>query len=263
MGNDYMADIIKNTKTASEQWIEFASKKKDIDQFKKLFHLRPTKSGVTIVSTNLGKPMRGIKVGRKVAKKHLENIYSEYNSSVDEDDFNNKLDDLKFQNRKISKDKINEEIVQAKMIREISGNQVLKNFLEVDELIFIASEFILHSSTDSDNLPRERVDIIAYDGENKIFLFELKTPDNKKDNPENQLKKYLKKYSEHKKQETISVLSEYPINCINNDKNIEFEAYAIINYSNAIDYENSKRATYQLGPGGVRKAYCPGVIIFN
>lgn len=217
---------MNNTEEAAKQWKQFALECIDIEVFKKKFHLRPTSSGVTIVSTLDEKPMRGIHCAKtKVNEmlKRLDALITSDNNLMDE------LEKLGFQNRKKSEEEIAEEKYQAQMIVGMSDNEALKEYLKVEKLIFIASEFILlHDSNGKSS--RDRIDIVGYDGKERLFFFELKHPDNTKDDALKQVKRYVDTYSEEKnKKDMLSVLEKYPINSINLN-NIVIEGYAVYGY---------------------------------
>lgn len=233
MSNDYFETIMTNTRTAADQWNEFAAECEDVEAFKKAFHLRPTKKGVTVVSTLKDKPMRGVSKDEKKLAQFLRELYNEELHLTSEGDPNKvkKIDSL---TKKGFKEK--EESYQAKMIKAMSGDSALKSFLKVESLTFIASEFIV----ENDRKKLDRPDIIAYDGLGKVFFFELKTPDNKKylDNHV-QIKNSLHKYGVVKKDHTIAVLSNYPINSIKTG-DVKFHGYVVYGYSDNLDVANSK-----------------------
>jgi uncharacterized DUF497 family protein len=239
MSETYLKTILENTKEAKKQWEEFSKICKDINDFKKKFHLRPTKKGVTIVSTLEKKPMRGRLVGKTVVKEWLEQLYAVTISTKSQEEKLKILQELKFDDRKQSSNsnEKNEEFYQAKMIAEMSENQTLKDFLKVDELIFIASEFILHHQLDESK--RERIDIIGYDGKNRIFFFELKDPEDPKGDPVSQVKRYVEIYGGVKLKEMLEILNEYPINSVCT-KDIVIEGYAVYGYSQIVNVNASK-----------------------
>ena len=232
MSKSYIEVIINNTKIAQEQWNQFALECDDIDIFKKKFHLRPTIKGVTIVSTLDEKSMRGILCAKTKVKETLKRIYE---LTINDNNLMDELEKLGFQKRKRDKEKIDEEKYQAQMIVGMSGNEALKEYLKVEKLIFIASEFILHDSNVKSK--RERIDIVGFDGINRLFFFELKHPDNTKDNALEQVKRYVDKYSEEKnKKDMLSVLEIYPINSISSN-DIVIEGYAVYGYSEISKFE--------------------------
>lgn len=235
MDQKYIEEILENTKEASKQWNEFAKECKDIKTFQRTFHLRPTKDKVTIVSTLEAKPMRGKKVGKTTVKRWLSELYNISYSKLSDEEKSLRLTELDFEDRKESS-KDAEEVFQAKMISDMSKNQSLKNFLKVDQLIFIASEFILHDREDQSK--RERIDIIGYDGRDRLFFFELKKPSNKKDNPVTQVKRYVEVYTKEKGEEMKRVLREYPIHSVNSD-HLRVEGYAVYGYGETVDLEKS------------------------
>ncbi|MFW5980936.1 MAG: hypothetical protein ACOCRU_00010 [bacterium] len=127
-----------------------------------------------------------------------------------------------------------EDYYQAKMIAEMSNNNSIKNLLGVDEPIFIASEFILH---EGDKRGGNKIDIIAYDGNRKLFFFELKKP-YFTDDPIKQVKSYLERYGKENKKEMLEVLKTYPVHPINQDIE-EVEGYAVYGYSEEINIDKS------------------------
>jgi hypothetical protein len=241
-------DIIRdNAETVRKQWNDFAWKCKDIDSFKRRFHLRPTKRGVTIISTLENMPMRGFHCAKtKVLYnlKKLDGLMEEGNNLEVE------LGKLGFSDRGKFKDKIREEDFQAKMIAGMSENVALKNELKVEDLIFIASEFILHEGKDTSS--GDKIDIVAFDGKNRLFFFELKDPNNKRDNPEEQVKRYIKLYGGDKRKDMLTVLKKYPINSVATD-DIVIEGYAVYGYGEEIT--NFKE--YEIGKAG-RIDFCNG-----
>jgi len=138
------------------------------------------------------------------------------------------------------KNKVHEWKLQANMINAMSGDSALRSFLKVENLTFIASEFILSPKSDQEkNLKGRKVDIVGYDGLNKIFFFELKTPENKEGNPVKQVSEYLERYSSEIIEQTIAVLSNYPINSIKTGY-VKFHGYVVYGYSDNLDTANSK-----------------------
>jgi hypothetical protein len=254
MRKSYIEKVLNNTQVAAEQWNDFATECEDMEAFRNAFHLRPKSNGVTIVSTLGIKPMRGAHSAKTKVAQFLKELYEKelHLESSDETIIYEKKELLKykkFEDRKKPKEKKAEETYQAKMIKSMSINKELKSFLNVKELYFIASEFILHPQSDASN--RERVDIIGYDGLDKIFFFELKTPENTKDKPDEQVVKYLNRYSNDRREETIDVLSNYPINSIKT-RDVKFHGYAVYGYSKEIDKATSKPFKNIKQPGIIR-----------
>lgn len=248
MSKDYFEKVLSNTITASEQWDKFATECGDVEAFKKAFHLRPTSresEQITVVSTLESKPMRGVRKAKTKLAQFLQELYDEELHLTSEDDPSKekKKDSLTKKGFKEKKKdsltkkgfKEKEESYQAKMIKAMSGDSALKSFLEVESLTFIASEFIV----DNDSKKLDKPDIIAYDGLGKVFFFELKTPENIKDKNLVQIKNYLHKYGIEKKDHTIAVLSNYPINSIKTS-DVEFHGYLVYGYSANLDTTESK-----------------------
>lgn len=238
MSKSYIEVIENNTKIAAEQWNQFALEYADIDIFKKKIHLRPTSNGVTIVSTLDEKPMRGIHCAKTKVKETLKRING---LLISDKNLMDEFTKLGFQNKKIP-NVLAEEKYQAQMIAGMSENAALKKYLGVENLIFIASEFVLlHDSNESNDKARiDRVDIIGYDGKKRLFFFELKHPLNGDVHAVEQVERYVKVYSEEKnKKDMLNVLKEYPINSVNsvNQNDIAIEGYVIWGYNELIEYE--------------------------
>lgn len=228
MSQDYIKAIIKQAVKANAEWNALAQKYGDIKWFQAMFHLRPTSKNITIVSTLDKKPMRGI-----ILKKNmLEELYlimanETYNNQIE------LLEKMGFKDR--NKNNPVEEKLQAQMVREMANNDSLKSLLKVDKLTFIASEFILFSRKDKEKENKKlRIDIIAYDGNKRVFFFELKEPENTSDNPFQQLKEYLDFYSVQKREDLVKVLKAYPINAVNYDDFI-VEGYVVYGYKDSIE----------------------------
>lgn len=247
MSNDYFERVMANTRTAADQWNEFAAECEDVEAFKKAFHLRPkaNKDKTTIVSTLKHKPMRGVYTKGTEIAKFLKDLYNQelYKEGLDYNTIEARkavLTEMGFKETSREKDKVRECKLQANMINAMSGDSALKSFLKVENLTFIASEFILSPKSDQEkNLKGHKVDIVGYDGLNKIFFFELKTPENKEGNPVKQVSEYLEIYSSKRKEQTIAVLSNYPINSIKTG-DVEFHGYVVYGYSDNLDTANSK-----------------------
>jgi len=228
---------LENSIKASNQWDEFIENCDDVEYFKKMFHLRPTASknqSVTIVSSLEGKPMRGRRVGKTAVKKWLKAIYQVMMSDKPMEEKLQYLTQNDFTYRAKKSNKEREEIYQAKMIAGMSENKLLKSFLKVDKLIFIASEFILKEKSEEEGV---RIDIIGFDGQYRLFFFELKTYEST-DDAEGQTKKQIAYYQE-RQQDMLKVLQHYPISAITTDK-IVIEGYAVIGYGDEIDKQSSK-----------------------
>ncbi|HYE09727.1 MAG TPA: hypothetical protein VEF53_06065 [Patescibacteria group bacterium] len=75
MSSTYIEDLLSNTIKAKESWKLFETKVKDIEDFKKSFHLRPTSKDITIVSTIDTKPMRDIHCAKTKLVETLEKLH--------------------------------------------------------------------------------------------------------------------------------------------------------------------------------------------
>lgn len=198
--------IIKNAEMATNAWIKLD--KKDRDKLKKYFHLRPTQSGITIVSTLSFLPMRGLnpnganKISDALNFLKQKNNYRKITQVSTENAkmfLTDKDNEFYFKSR--SGKSILEEDVQATMINYMGDDSNLKNKLRLrNKIKFVSSELIFQQG-------KQRVDIVGYDKKD-IYFFELKKDRTSK---MNQLTDYINYYNNH-----IDVLREllsnYPIN---------------------------------------------------
>ncbi len=237
MDKVYFEKLLSTAKAANESWRAFeqmVNDPKSIGRFKMLFHLRPTAENITIVSTLDIKPMRGIHCAKT---KLVDKLKELHDLTMNEKLSADKLTELGFQDKQKKPDEVAEERYQVQMIRDMNSNQSLKEYLKVSNLTFIASEFIIHGG--KDKTPRKRIDIVAYDGNNTLIFFELKTPHNTKDDPKTQVDEYISRYGKNGTYETETkrLLAEYPINAIK--ESFEIKGYAVYGYSDIVDKDNS------------------------
>ena len=204
-------DVLNNAKIAKEGLEEYSSKKDNLEtltKFKKFFHIRPTTSGYTIVSTHKEKPMNGIfvtsskaKVGAKEKTKlKLQEAISLISQKINGENID--WSKMKFKQTHRVDDEYR---FQAYFINEIINNEQFKNILGVKELYFIGSEVILHEGVKGKRL---KPDVVAHDGKGKIFLFELKRSGSK-DDPIEQVNDYIKHYGKNKDYKEL--LLNYPM----------------------------------------------------
>ncbi|MCF7870365.1 MAG: hypothetical protein K9M01_04540 [Candidatus Omnitrophica bacterium] len=209
--------IIEYAKMAASTWEEFV-KDDDNEKIKNYFHLRPTNSGITIVSTLPDYEMRGI-TGIKTKKdlfSILNNINNEYAkiTSLNPERKREVMEKLQFKSRSKEKPKnILEEKIQATMINTMSKDRNLPAKLGSQNkyIHFIASELILEKGPN-------RVDIVGYD-EKDIYLFELKKARTKKID---QVANYVNYYKQQPQIEVLKkLLANYPINPVKKFDNIK------------------------------------------
>ena len=225
--SDYREQI-RIAKMARTALIEFNNKHPEMyKKFVKWFHLRAGSSNVTVVTTHLDRPMRGIHIGKtKIGNtiEFLAKCIGDDSKTIDWDRIKKEYKERKefktgFQNREFP--------YQAKMINGLSRNHELKKLLNVHDLYFTASEVIFSRGTNE----RKKVDIIAHDGAGKVFFFEMKAPENKLDDPVRQVKKYIKVYGKKgtvKNEIFEEMMANYPQNPITNIK--EYIGYGVIGY---------------------------------
>jgi hypothetical protein len=149
--------IAANAKAAQETWGSFVHNKKMCE----CFHLRPTASGITVISTLPYAPMRGIPLNAVNLKSMLDEISANINVllGVDDEKSLKLLDKWGFKRRKPGS--FLEENAQAFFIQGMILKQKIYEGIE-----FVASELVLAGSSN-------RFDIVGYkDG--TLYIFEMK-----------------------------------------------------------------------------------------
>jgi len=149
--------IAANAKAAQEAWRDFVHNKKMCE----CFHLRPTASGITIISTLPYAPMRGIPLNAMKLKPLLDEISANINVllGIDDDKSMELLDKWGFNRRKPGG--FLEENAQAFFIQGMILKQEMYEGIE-----FVASELVLADSSC-------RFDVVGYKN-NNIYIFEMK-----------------------------------------------------------------------------------------
>ncbi len=196
--------ILQNTEMANAVWQNLT--KEAQNDLNKYFHLRPTNSGVTIVSTLPFAPMRGFIATSRVALEaklneiffNIEKLYSQDEGIVKET-----MKELGFKNRQGDSNALLEEKWQARIINNMSGDKLLKEKLNAkDNIRFIASEFIFEQG-------KHKVDIVGFDGNDLLFLELKKGRTTKVD----QVTKYVDYYSSKEKSDILNIILKlYPCN---------------------------------------------------
>jgi len=212
-GNNKDKKILNYAQMASSVWDSMPQEKQQA--INRYFHLRPTNSGVTIVSTYPYLPMRGkTSSDRETLESDLDKIfkYSKRISSVDIDRAVEALKEIGFAERNSATGNDLEEDTQALMIQNMSNDENLRKRLGVENKIqFIASELVFERG-------KHRVDIVGFDGVD-LFLLELKKGRTKK---VDQVANYVNYYSEPKNLEILKrLLKSYPINPVDNFESIK------------------------------------------
>lgn len=194
---------MKNAIMASEVWNTFKEDQQKL--LKKYFHLRPTSSGVTIISTLPIAPMRGIiNRNRAELKQNLDSLFNQFPriTSANDKKALSVLKDMKFKDRKTEHNEL-EEYSQAVFINSMADNKKLQEVLNSNYPVrFIASELIFEKGP-------YRVDIVGFDGKD-LFFFELKKGRTFK---VEQVVDYRKYYTDNEKM-LDELLFNYPINGI-------------------------------------------------
>ena len=149
--------IAKNAKTARDVWDNFAHDEK----LHECFHLRPTSSGIAVISTLSYAPMRGILVKPNMLKNKLDEIAKSTDVllGVDEEKSKILMEKWGFNSRK--SEAFREENAQALFIQGMILKQEMYEGID-----FVASELVLAGKS-------SRFDIIGYkDG--TLYIFEMK-----------------------------------------------------------------------------------------
>ena len=209
-----MLKIIENAKTAKSIWDSFDR----ADEINRYFHLRPTNSGVTIVTTLDGYEMRGrIEKNSEGLIGALNDIADKYKILVSLNDEKRKeamgkLNFAKRRRRGAAKGFPLEEVVQATMINTMSDDYNLAKALNAQKVEFVASEVILKKGN-------HRVDIVGFDRTTKIlYLFELKKDRTRK---VEQVMDYVQHYERKEIREELgNLLKAYTINVVDEIKKI-------------------------------------------
>lgn len=161
MNKDTVKRIRDYSIDAKEVFEEFLKTSPQANLFRKYFHLRPTSSGVTIVSTLPDAPMRGISTTSKDdLKDKLSKIHTVLNKLVS-DDYKLRretLSSLGFKNR--GTQTWREEDAQAAFIRGMITEDPVYEGIQ-----FVASELCLEQGN--------RFDVVGLKN-NTLYLFELK-----------------------------------------------------------------------------------------
>lgn len=117
----------------------------------------------------------------------------------------------------------------------MADNALLKEKLQVNNLIFLASEFILQEIVTKEG---NKIDIIGYDGDKRLFFFELKRSKNPSGKGDAQVEEYVEIYGRQKRKDMMDVLTHYPINAIRSDVSLDdivIEGYAVWGYGDEIE----------------------------
>jgi hypothetical protein len=194
--------IRKNAEAAKGIYEELCRDKRLAPDFNMYFHLRPTSSGITIVSTLSDAPMRGM---TNVKKGELEKILSALNDEIRSGD-TGKVANVLHEKYEVKKRKTknaisekSEEEVQAdfiKLLSRQSGYEGIK---------FVASELMLNE--------KKRFDVVGIEGKT-LYVFELKK--GKDHNVMKQIAGYIEQIdNKENKKDFSDILSVYPNNAVN------------------------------------------------
>ena len=208
-------NIVKNTDMATEVWGSFIKAGNNRRRIANYFHLRPTNSGVTVVTTLNDYEMRGITgiKDREALLSILVKIEKSYRflTCLDENKKKKHMEALHFPQRQKASARILEEKIQATMIKTMSNDKNLIEKLGTKNPIrFVGSEFIFDQG-------KHKVDIVGYDKQD-IYFFELKKG---RTTEVDQVSKYVKYYSRKDKLAILKqILENYPINPVKKIKRL-------------------------------------------
>jgi len=204
--------ISEISQMANSVWNSYSSvQQSSLSEF---FHLRPTNSGVTVVSTLPFMPMRGINniKSENSLINLLDSILNIKNDILPKDENLAKKEFMKLGFKERTIKSIKEEDYQAKFINIMNCNDGLKKILNTPSLIqFVASEFIYE-------IGKNKIDIVGFDGSD-LYLFEFK---NIRTTNVEQLVNYVNYFSLETNQIIIKkILSNYPIYPVKEFRNIK------------------------------------------
>lgn len=192
-----VADILRNAHAAKDTYDNI---KLDAN-FRKYFHLRPTSSGITIVSTFSFAPMRGIDVQARELHDTLVRLNSRLKFLVSDNKSTDEKTEVlikEFGFKKRDKDEtVLEEYAQALFIKGMLQKQS-----EYEGARFVASEFTLEK--------RNRFDVVGIK-DNTLYIFELKK--GRTHSAIDQASNYAKLVMANK-DVFMSVLATYPNNTV-------------------------------------------------
>jgi len=192
--------IIKNAEIATKEWMSFNVP--DKEKIRKYFFIRPTNSGITIVTTLPFMPMRGkvVKSGAEL-KSTLQKIIKSYSkiTQTDEVAASDFMKGIGFNQRSIQNSR--EENYQAIFINSMNDDHNLKIKLgSASNINYVASELIFERGN-------YRVDVVGYNGSD-LFFFEFK---NVRTTKVNQVSEYVDYYTKNIKI-LSDILEHYPMN---------------------------------------------------
>lgn len=197
MDQKMVQQVTNNALSSKTIFADFLASQKDATTFVKHFHLRPTSTGITIVSTLPYAPMRGITVKCSELAATLGDLAKNFDKLLGEDEQSakEKLRELGFKERQSAgANGEREEDIQAAFIRGMIEGQVA-----YEDIHFLASELNLEDEN--------RFDVVGVKG-NYLFLFELKNGRTTK------VFKQVERYVAHVNQNLAAfttLLQNYPI----------------------------------------------------
>jgi len=159
---DTVSSIAQNAKAARDIWNDFAHDKKLCE----CFHLRPTASGISVISILHYAPMRGISVQRSELKNVLTDIAGETGVllGVKVDESLKLMKKWGFKNRE-SKNKNSENFIEENAQAFFIHGMILKQSM-YEGINFVASELVLADKS-------SRFDIVGYKA-GTLYIFEMK-----------------------------------------------------------------------------------------
>jgi hypothetical protein len=226
---DTVKKIAENAKVAQDVWRDF----KDNEKLCECFHLRPTRGGITVVSTLHYAPMRGKTVsGIPVKPTKLKSVLEEIAKKVDvllgidTEKALDQMEKFKFKKRDSESktpEKFIEENAQALFIKGMIMGQDMYEGID-----FVASELMLAYKS-------SKIDIVGYK-DNTLYILEMKKGRSLKGFQ--QTERYAKMINDNKTL-FLEVLKNYP-HCPVDDF-AKVEAIAVMGYAaNSVKLLESK-----------------------
>ncbi len=199
--------IYKRSAIAKEVLEQYLDNMPSAELFQKYFHLRPTSSGITIVSTLPDAPMRGIPLKNADELKNTLEHLGDLLPKLVSDDYEQVAETLRpLGFKKRSKKSIREEDVQATFIRGMIAQESA-----YQNIRFVASELTLEKTM--------RFDVVGYrSSDDTLFLFEVKK--GRTTDATNQVAEY-RRHIEAYREKFAKVLSVYPNLSVSSFSNIK------------------------------------------
>lgn len=192
--------LITNAAKSKKIWIE---KVLVFPELETMFHLRPVAKGVTLVTTHPSRRLNGLsslpyakleKALNSIIEKRMENF-----------PYERILDDLQFTSRNKRELVLERDLIRALLGCDDALLTRIKTELQLEKITFIASELIVQEEMTKGG---HRLDILFL-GDEALYFAELKTDQNKKDDPTAQVRGNKDRYENNPA--FYELLREYPV----------------------------------------------------